>query len=1063
MAKCTGSRDEGDRADVHVHLAIRRSSFDRGFFMMRRILPLLCVLLAGLAVVAVPGSLAQEREELPEEARQELEERGLTIDEARQRLRQLGIDPSNPEQAARRARQLGVPEARVQALLQAARQRQDTTDVDTRPGRTLRNPPFPVLAGTPQIEPDSISVGQLPVDIEVNVPLRSQNQIQRVQPGFLTAGGDSVALRNVQRIRGSVINGTWRGNLTIPSDTSAGTWTLFVRAATPDTNVTLSTGRRLTIFPRGELPEQDTVRAARDTLEYFGYDTFETIPEAFTPQPTGPADGSYVVGPDDELRLTVWGGAEFTYELPVDQGGRVTVPNVGQFTVSGKSLDELRTEMKQWLSQSYSGLTSDPPTVFMDLTLTRVRPTQIFVLGEVAQPGGYVVSSFATVFNALYSVGGPLQRGSLRNIEVIRDGEVVETVDLYDYLLQGYSSDPVQLQSNDYVFVPPRGETVAITGPVKRPAYYEMTDDETVGDLIEYAGGLEPNAYTKRFQIERIVPPAEREDPSVAREVIDGDLQAARSDTAQVPLADGDRVKVLSISEAQDPAVQARVDAAEVTGAVFQPGQYEIGGEVRTVKDLIERADGLTGDAYRQQATLVRIDDTLSETSRSLDLDAAMEDQPQFNVVLQPGDSLHVASVQEMRGRRTVEITGEVRDPGSYRYRDGMTIRNLLLQVGGLTDDEYLKDVFLGRADLFRVSNDGDEERVIPFHLGEALAGDGMADRSLQPEDEIRIYPATVGRLEERFVRINGAVQDTGRYAYRDNMTLKDAILQANGFTEGASLRKVTVTRMVERRGQEELRASTMEVPLVDRDVDPKNVDFSVRDTAQALAAAENFELQHRDQVFVRQNPSFQPQKTVTVRGEVRYPGEYTLLRDGERLSNVIQRAGGIRPTGYLKGGRLLRRSQTEEGTLGRQTAEQVIVEMQRAIRGDPEEDVTLQPDDEIIIPTQPNTVAVRGNVANEGLIKHESGERVGYYLDRAGGTRENTQDVFLTQASGATFKVNTGWFRRTPVVDDGAVIRVEEEPEQEDQIDYSQIASNVTQVLSSTLTLLVLATRAFN
>jgi protein involved in polysaccharide export with SLBB domain len=685
------------------------------------------------------------------------------------------------------------------------------------------------------------------------------------------------------------------------------------------------------------------------------------------------------------------------------------------------------------------------------------------VLGEVAQPGGYVVSSFATVFNALYSVGGPLQRGSLRNIRVIRDGEVIETVDLYDYLLQGYSPDPVQLQSNDYVFVPPRGETVAITGPVKRPAYYEMKKGETVGDLIEYAGGLKPEAYTKRFQIERIVPPAEREAPSVAREVIDGDLRAARSDTAQVSLADGDRVKILSISEAQDPAVQARVDAAEITGAVFQPGQYEIGGDVRTVKDLIEQADGLTGDAYRQQATLVRIDDTLSETSRSLNLNAAMEDQPQFNVVLQPGDSLHVPSIQKMRGRRTVKITGTVRDPGTYRYRDGMTIQNLLLQAGGLTDDEYLKDVFLGRADLFRVSNDGDEERVIPFHLGDALAGEGMADRTLRPEDEIRIYPATVERLEERFVRISGAVQDTGRYAYRDNMTLKDLILQANGFTEGASLREVTVTRMVERRGREELRANTTEIPLVDRDVDPKNVDFSVRDTAQALEAAENFKLQHRDRIFVRQNPSFQPQKTVTVRGEVQYPGEYTLVRDGERLSNVIQRAGGILPTGYLKGGRLLRQQQPEEGVLSQQTAEQVIVEMQRAVRGDPEEDVTLQPNDEIIIPTQPNTVAVRGNVANEGLIKHEEGERVGYYLDRAGGTRENTQDVFLTQASGATFKVNTGWFRRAPVVDDGAVIRVEEEPKQDKQINYSEIASNVTQVLSSTLTLLVLATRVFN
>lgn len=1032
--------------------------------MMRRLIPLLCALLVILAAT-VPDGRAQQREDLPEEAQQELERRGLTVDEARQRLRQLGIDPSNPQQAARRARQLGVPEARIQALLQAVRARQDTTRADTVRGRAPINPPFPVLAGTPRITPDTLSVDRLPVDVEVSVPLRSQNQIQRVQPGFLTAGGDSVAVRRVQRIRGSVINGTWRGTLTIPRDTSDGTWTLFVRAATRDTSVTLATGRRLTIFPEGELPK-DSVRAKRDTLEYFGYDTFKTIPDAFTPQPTGPADGSYVVGPDDELRLTVWGGAEFTYELSVDQGGRVTVPNVGQFTVSGKSLDELRTEMKKWLSRSYSGLTSDPPTVFMDLTLTRVRPTQVFVLGEVAQPGGYVVSSFSTVFNALYSVGGPLQRGSLRDIKVIRDGEVVETVDMYDYLLQGYSPDPVQLQSNDYIFVPPRGETVAITGPVKRPAYYEMTEDETVGDLIEYAGGLKPNAYTKRFQIERIVPPAEREDPSVARELVDASLAEAQSDTSSVSLADGDHVKVLSISKAQDPAVEVRVDAAKITGAVYQPGQYEIGGEVRTVKDLIEQADGLTGDAYREQADLVRLDDTLSETSRSINLNAAMEDQPQSNVVLQPGDSLHVGSIQEMRGRRTVQISGQVRDPGTYRYRDGMTIRSLLMQGGGLTDDEYLKEVFLGRADLFRVSSDGDEERVIPFHLGDVLEGNGMADRTLRPEDEIRVYPATVERLEERFVHISGAVQDTGRYAYRDNMTLKDIILRANGFTEAASLREVTVTRMVKRQGQEGRRARTLKVPLFDRDVNPKTVDFSTEDTVRALKAADDFSLQHRDRVFIRKDPSFQPQRTVTVQGEVKYPGEYTLLRENERLSSIIERAGGARPTGYLKGGRLLRNRRTPgEGEWRQSKSEQVIVEMSRAVRGDPGQDIILRPGDEIVIPTQPNTVAVRGNVANEGLIKHESGRRVDYYLDRAGGVRDSTEAIYLTQASGATFRVKTGWFRRTPEVDDGAVLRVIREkpaPERE-RTDIAQLVTEVTGILSSALTVIVLVTRATN
>jgi len=267
----------------------------------------------------------------------------------------------------------------------------------------------------------------------------------------------------------------------------------------------------------------------------------------------------------------------------------------------------------------------------------------------------------------------------------------------------------------------------------------------------------------------------------------------------------------------------------------------------------------------------------------------------------------------------------------------------------------------------------------------------------------------------------------------------------------------------VEAPGQEGRRATTVEVPLVEREVGAKDVSFSVKDTTRALQAAADVPLRHRDRVFVRQDPSFQPQETVTVQGEVEFPGEYTLLRDNERLSDLLERAGGVRPTGYLKGGRLLRDQQTQEGTLGQQSSEQVIVEMREAVRGNRQQDVILQPGDEIVIPTQPNTVAVRGNVANEGLIKHEPGRRVDYYLDRAGGTRDSTESVLLTQASGATFRVDTGWFRRTPTVDDGAVIRVTRKSGAREPIDYAEIASNITQILSSTLTVLVLATRVFN
>ncbi|NBB73326.1 MAG: sugar ABC transporter substrate-binding protein, partial [Bacteroidetes bacterium] len=825
-------------------------------------------------------------------------------------------------------------------------------------------------------------------------------------------------VENIRRVSGTPNDGVWEGRITLPIGMQPGVRALRVQVTDQDDITTvLSTNQFLVVrSDRVDLARDDTVRRApRDTLRYFGYDIFRSIPDAFRPGAMGPIDDGYLVGPNDELRLTAWGAAQFQYDLTVDQEGRIFIPNVGQYTVSGKRLDALRTELRDWLSQRYAGLTSDPPTISMDLTVTRVRPVQVYVLGEVRYPGGYTVSSGSTVFNVLYSMGGPMRRGSLRNIQVIRDGEVVTTVDLYDYLMRGYNPNPVRLQNGDNVYIPPRNKTVAINGSVRRPAYFEVKPNETFRDLLTYAGGLKPEAYTGRVHIERIVPFDEREEPSVAREAIDFNLNEVRAGDRNIALADADFITVPSILEENNRAGATRVNAVKVTGAVFQPGQYEIDGQLRTVRDLIQEADGLRGDAYRPQAELVRLQEDLDEASRTLDLNRVMEDNPLANVVLRPGDSLHVASVQELKIERTVRITGQVLDPGTYTYRDSMTVGDLLFKGGGLTDDEYLKDVFLERADLYRESADGRSERVIPFHLGEALNGNSFAGETLRPGDQIRVYPVDVEVLRDRFVEISGAVKSPGRYEFRDNMSLKDIILQAEGFQEGAFLQAVEVTRRPEARDGD-VRARTLQVGLASGS-SADQVSFAVDDTAQALQTADRFQLQHRDRVYVRTDPSFQEQETITVRGEVRFPGEYTLLRENETLFDIINRAGGVRATGYPKGGRLFRDSS------------QVIVEMGQAIRGEEGSDVILQPGDEIVIPPQPNTVAIRGNVANEGLLKFRPGERVAYYLERAGGTLDETEGIFITQASGATFEVDRGWFRRTPQVDDGAIIRVTRKP----------------------------------
>ncbi len=688
--------------------------------------------------------------------------------------------------------------------------------------------------------------------------------------------------------------------------------------------------------------------AAKERSRYFGYDLFKNRPGAFSPSLLGPADEAYMVGPGDELRLTVWGAAEFQYDLQVDREGRIYLPNAGQLMVAGKQLDRLRRDMKRWLSRTYGGLQTDPPTIFMDLALTRLRPIKVFVLGEVAQPGGYTLASSSTVFNALYSVGGPLTAGTLRDIQVIRDGKVVADVDFYSYLLKGYAPNPIRLSDNDHIFIPLRGKTVAIFGEVKRPAIYELKEGETFADLLELSGGLTAAAYTKRIQIERIIPFNKRLDPSMAREVFDMDVGPVLLGRRKIPLLDSDTVRVFS-------TLHVMKNAVRVHGAVKQPGRYELNDSVQTVKDLVAKADGLMGDAFLGKADLVRTLEDSTKVIFSLNLEELLADIPDENMQLLPRDQLYIYSVNELVTDQHVTILGAVKQPGEYRLWEEMTVEDLIFQAGGFTEDAYLVDAQLSRLPN---ENKSDGEKAILLHV-----------------------PLTTRRLEGR--------------------------------------------------------------------------TFAVEDTYLALGQqAGKVGLRHRDIVHIRTDPDYTQQDTVKVRGEVKFPGRYTLLRENETMSDVIKRAGGILPTGYPKGGQLVR------------GMERVVVHIDEAIEGKKKADIILLNGDEIIIPPRPNTVAIRGNVGLEGLVKYDKGRRVAYYLDQAGGVGDQVESIFLTQASGATFKLRRRlWLvRQNPVVDEGALITVTEQPDSQRPVPFDLGATirDTFTIISSALTIIVLIERVF-
>ncbi|MFT7553586.1 MAG: polysaccharide export outer membrane protein [Rhodothermales bacterium] len=786
-----------------------------------------------------------------------------------------------------------------------------------------------------------------------------------------------------------------------------------------------------------ETVDEAVLREAQPTRNprFFGYNIFEAIPDAFQPDAGAIADDQYVLGSGDEVRLVVWGGAEFQHELTVDPGGRIFVPRVGQLVVAGTSLTGARDSIKRFLSQRYTGLVSDPATVFMDLTLVRLRPLHVFAMGEVARPGGYTIAAGSSLFSLLYSVGGPLTTGSLRELTLVRNGRRIATLDLYDYLMAGFAGRPSRLQSGDFLFVPPRGTSVTVEGQVRRPAIFELREGESFIDLLEYAGGLLPDAYGRRIQVERILPLAERSDPVEARTILDLALPPLLSGAETLELSDGDLITVFSISDRLDNAVR-------VEGAVEQPGRYELSDSIRTVWDVVLAADGPRRDAHLARAELIRQLPDRSESLISIDLSAAMLDDPRHNIPLQKRDQLRVFAASELQSGAQVTISGSVLRPGPVPYRTGIRLSDLLFAGGGLEDSLFVQGVFLERADLFRPNETRTATVVVPFNLGQALAGVGMASETLRPGDEVRIYPRRVEDIVETTVQILGSVRAPGSYRWREGLTLEDLLIQAGGFQPNALLESAEVTRSA--TGVDQL-AEVVRVPLL-----VGGRESATPDSLRALFRARSYLLQPEDRVFMRTDPEHQTQRMVSISGRVAYPGEYTLLRPREPLSSLLARAGGLLPDAYLGAGRLLRGDTP------------VIVDFDRAGRGEPDHDVVLVAGDKVYIPQSQGTIQVNGNVYNPGLITHLPGKRLRYYLDQAGGLGEEVESIFVTNAAGAVRRVRRGLIPANPVIYEGGVVRVTRKPAEQDRppVDFGSIARDVLSVAGSVVTVIVLAGR---
>ncbi len=606
-------------------------------------------------------------------------------------------------------------------------------------------------------------------------------------------------------------------------------------------------------------------------LPYFGYDVFSAPTAAFEPSPSGPVDPEYVIGPGDVLRVSVWGQVEFQNELTVDREGRIFINTVGQVLVSGMTLDEAYNKLLRTMSRSYAGLVAKNPTIWMDLTIAKLRPKRVFLMGEVANPGGYTVSSYATVFNSLYAVGGPTVRGSMREVRVVRGDRVITKVDLYDYLLGADKTNDIRVQNNDIIYVPVRGKTVAVRGSVQRPAIYELKEGESLVDLVRFAGGLLPTAFVPNAQIERIKPVSERTGTPDDRIVLDVDLrEVLKKGGRAVNLDDADTLQVF-------PILDEKYNYVTVTGSVWRPGRYEL-STIRTVRDLVQKARGLQPKTYMTLAHLIRYNDDLITTRIiPFNLDSALTND-RYNRMLMPRDEVIIYSTEMIDVKdRYVTINGEVKKPGRYALRDNMTLEDLIPLAGGYTEAAEALVAEVSR--VSRVGLTGDSLAILlhpnlPSRFEPpASSYQDTIPRSdllaqgrflLRHRDEVLVRPNPNYRTQND-ITIEGEIMYPGVYAiqYRGE-TLAELLHRAGGPTAISYLGGAQLMR-----GGKRL--------LVDFDR-----AYYDRDEMH------NIQMKAGDRIIIPPKPH-----TVFVTGEVNMPGLLSYIR-GDDVSDYVDRAGGL-------------------------------------------------------------------------------------------------------------------------------------------------------------------------
>jgi polysaccharide export outer membrane protein len=789
-------------------------------------------------------------------------------------------------------------------------------------------------------------------------------------------------------------------------------------------------------------------------LKQFGYEVFAQPSTTFAPTDAVSVGADYILAPGDEIVIYMWGKvAEGTQVVTVDKDGKILLPKVGPMPLAGMTFGQARELIVKRLQETYANTE-------ITVTTGRLHTISITIIGEVAKPGTYQVSPFATLFNALYEAGGPTKMGSMRRIKLTRGNQSFVS-DLYKFLTEGDRSQDYKLQANDVIFVPPIGQTVAVTGHVKRAAVFELAGETTGRDLLALAGGLLPGEG-QRIQVERFRTAAGRSVEELrykTREERDAQLAAFK-------IQDGDLLIVYP------PSVK-RHNFVTISGFVLHSGDYEFQPDLK-IKDLLERAGGVTPSAFLKRVEITRtLHDRPAEIIR-VDVKDILDDKAEANVALKEYDSVRVYDYG------FVTVSGMVWKPDRYQWVAGMTVKEALEKAGGVKEGAWLKRGEIVRLRTEPSATEDDEHKrvaarvlmekplspiqataagtidtppaavphsllneVIPFNVAEALAGNKAENKVLEEFDVIKIYD-TADVLPSRTVSIAGAVYKPGTYALTPKMTITDLIFKAGGLRRNALAEKIEVFR-------------------TEIGHQPRLFTLDLTSALEGTDKSNDLPLEDLDTVYVRRNADLDKRNRIVISGEVRFPGEY-VAEPGESLSSILKRAGGFTEKAYLPAAVFKRAAirdsqramaqqfvEAQRRTLLREQATQPLGEVSEAERKMREtmiefrrqlidlvaaadlpgrmvirldtpdklkgtrDDVLIEDGDTLHIPQTPATVQVAGAVYNATALIFENGKNLDYYLAKVGGpTREaDKNQIYVIKANG---EVNYKFARVTPI-----------------------------------------------